>query len=54
MSRKHFQELAEIVKNSSNLSDTQRAELARDIAVFCMDHNNNFNRQKFLDACEVD
>lgn len=55
MSRKHFQELADMVKAASDyLSDAQRSLLARDLCIFCLEQNDRFNKEKFLEACEVD
>jgi len=51
MTRKHFQELAEMVKNAVYLSSEQKAQLANSLAAMCASHNPNFNRTKFLVAC---
>lgn len=67
LSRKHFKALADIITNARALATddlvTQdpahvagyRQALAfmeRDIADFCADHNPNFDRARFLAACE--
>lgn len=55
MSRKHFQELADMVKAASDyLSDQQRSLLARDLVMFCTEHNDKFDKEKFFVACEVE
>lgn len=68
MTRKHFVELARILKNMKPTDCVMtNDELARDeakrelwenmcnqMADFCHTFNNNFNRQRFLSACGVD
>lgn len=49
MTRKHFQAIADILKNG-NLSDEQRRELAKEFATMLKSHNSGFQRGRFLTA----
>lgn len=49
LSREHFIELARIVREEKEGTNTET--LASAIASFCMEHNSNFDRQRFLNAC---
>jgi hypothetical protein len=59
MSKKHFIELAEIIRVNSNPKlhgDEARqavAQVAQDLADFCKRQNSNFDRARFLEACNV-
>jgi len=52
MTRKHFQAIADILKNA-DLTEDQRSELAREFAVMCKRHNSGFQRSRFLTAAGV-
>lgn len=52
MTRKHFKQLANIVKSSGVL--VVRDLLADELADFCARHNSNFDRERFLNACRPD
>ena len=52
MTRKHFQAIADILKNA-DLTDAQRSELARLFAVMCRRSNPGFQRSRFLTAAGV-
>jgi len=52
MTRKDFKALAEIVKGIKN--DAEREKTAKLMADFCAGQNSNFNRSKFLAACNAD
>lgn len=50
LTRKHFIELARIVREEKEGTNTETLESA--MASFCCGHNPNFDRQRFLYACE--
>jgi len=51
MSRKHFITLAQKI---SEIQDVQARRIAAEaVADACAEHNNQFNRQRFLEACGV-
>ncbi len=56
LTRKHFIELAEIVRGGVDIRDNDCVDcigyLADKLADFCAVHNPNFDREKFLTACE--
>lgn len=69
LSRKHFQALADIVRDAYANADSYRphggnwegyatartdavASIAQALADFCGQHNPNFDRARFLDACQ--
>lgn len=51
MSRKHFVQLAAIVKGIKNPKERKR--VAEETASMCASLNSLFNRSKFLEACGV-
>ncbi len=58
LTKKHLKELASIVRESAcdvanieSCSDCVRT-LADQLGVFCAKHNPNFDRERFLKACE--
>lgn len=51
MSRKDFEELADIVKR---MGGPNAKRLAQELASMCARHNSRFNRSRFMDACGVD
>ena len=59
MSKKHFIELARIIRDHSNpklftFSAVSNAQLiAEHLADFCAKQNPNFDRARFLEACNV-
>jgi hypothetical protein len=57
MTRKHFQALADLVdyaRNEDMFADAETAkDFANDLADLCRGFNNNFNRERFLEACGV-
>lgn len=62
LSRKHFQALADIVRAAyvpENGEETANvgynlavSDMADALADFCAQHNPNFDRARFLDACQ--
>ena len=46
MTKKHFNELAEILKTSKN-----KKEIINRISAFCYEQNPNFNGYRFKKAC---
>ena len=65
MSRKHFQDIAEELKNcridtrrlgmeDSILLDDQWSSCVKAMADVCNRHNSNFNRSRFYEACGLD
>ena len=52
LTRKHFIELARIV-HEEKLPECLRKSIAEKLADFCAEHNPNFDREKFLKACEI-
>ena len=52
MTRKHFQAIADILKNA-DLTDAQRADLARSLAVMCNRSNGQFQWSRFMAAAGV-
>jgi hypothetical protein len=50
MTRKHFQAIADVIATIE--SKKVREEVAKDMAYAVGRFNSNFNRQRFLDACE--
>lgn len=57
LTKKHFILLAEIVRGGVDIRDNDCVAcigyLADKLADFCAVHNPNFNREKFLKACEL-
>jgi len=53
LSRKHFNELAEIIR-VSGLGMPDHIELARRMASFCAQHNPRFDYDRFMAACGVE
>lgn len=57
MSRKHFQAIADAVKDSQVATwgdaETQRFRLADNLADVCAAENGRFDRGRFLAACNV-
>lgn len=56
MSRKHFQALAAMVKDTfeaAEITTVGRDQLAARLADFCAEQNERFDRNKFLAACGV-
>ncbi len=52
MTRKHFKELARILKDTDTA--TLNPVLIREIANFCYNENPRFDRGRFYDACGID
>jgi hypothetical protein len=52
MSRRHYIELARIVREASYLSDDARRRLVADLVTFCADDNARFSPSRFREACE--
>lgn len=58
MTKKHFKELAQRIKNLS-LPLTEAEEravkkiIAKELAEFCKSQNANFDEERFLKACEI-
>ena len=56
MSRKHFKDLAEAIRNVvdlATLDSNQHRLVAQAIADVCEHHNRNFDYHRFLTACGV-
>ena len=55
MTRKHFKEIAEIVKQNT-MNDTQpiinKDTFIDDLCTLFKQDNNNFSTSKFIDACD--
>ena len=49
MTRKHFKALAQILHDHKAYG-----VLIRDMADFCYNHNSNFDRARFYDACGLE
>lgn len=55
MTRKHYREIANIIRSAALQHDPTTAEyIAREMAMLLASDNPNFSRRQFLDACEVD
>ena len=52
MTRKHFQAIAEIIKNADSLDEQGRAEMVREFASLCRSVNPRFDRERFAAACQ--
>jgi len=52
MSRKHFEEIARVL--STIADDNERRRVAREMASALASTNPNFNRSRFLGACNAD
>ncbi len=52
MTRKHFIELAELVK-SMYVDEDERRRLASQLAGFCAQFNDRFDRGRFIRACGI-
>lgn len=51
MTRKHFQEIADILASQRESVDEKIfARMVNDFAAFCKTQNSNFNKEKFLQA----
>lgn len=58
MTRKHFEAIAEIFRTYSDIDageegEAMRLVLAKEMASLCKRHNANFDRDRFLTACNV-
>ena len=67
MTRKHYEAIAEVIKDANRLPSTRfhyhvgvdeaiheaRLDIAEGIARYCTNDNPNFDRDKFLTACGV-
>tara|TARA_R100000700_G_scaffold38130_1_gene49044 strand:+ start:281 stop:451 length:171 start_codon:yes stop_codon:yes gene_type:complete len=52
MTRKHFAEIADLIKDAEFASEEQRAEFARRMAwAVCKPSNPRFDTDRFLAAC---
>lgn len=55
MTRKHFIELAKIIKDSASyITDNKRLTLAERVADYCSTQNHLFDRDRFIQACGFD
>jgi hypothetical protein len=57
MSRKHFQSIADAVKETAKdaeLNTHQHYALASNMARACMEHNPRFDRETFYRACGLE
>ena len=52
MTRKHFQAVADILKDAASLNTEQRDELARDFARLFQSENPRFDGSRFQRACQ--
>jgi len=52
MTRKHFEAIAETIRNS-NIGDDATAQIAYDLANTLERFNPNFDKHRFLKACGV-
>lgn len=56
MTRKHFNELAEILRDlrpkRSKIEKALWDEVVVQIATMCSNHNDRFDRERFYEACE--
>jgi hypothetical protein len=56
LTRKHFKQLANIIKHSKEHNHLTRGQLIvfieNEITQFCRQHNPNFNASTFSEACE--
>jgi hypothetical protein len=51
MTRKHFKQFAEVIKdNRSNIKNVDR--LINDLSLIFMRDNSNFNKSRFVEACD--
>lgn len=48
MSKKHYKELAEIIRTTDN-----KREFINSLCSFLKRDNSNFDKQRFLDACGI-
>ena len=56
MSRRHFRKLAEMVYHLGKRNDMEKSawlHLAGKLAEICRSENENFNTNKFYDACGI-
>jgi len=51
MSKKHFVRMAAIIAGIKD--PVERNRIAREFAALCASTNPNFNRSRFLDACDA-
>ena len=51
MSRKHYVEVARIVREATYLDDDARAGIVSDLVTFFADDNPRFSPSRFLAAC---
>ena len=55
MTRKHFKEIAEAIKENT-MRDTQpilnKETLINDLSLIFIRDNSNFNKSRFVDACD--
>lgn len=55
MSKKHFIELARIMReNKNNMSQANFTKMCRDLASFCAKQSSTFRMSTFLEACGVE
>lgn len=54
MSRKHFIELARLVREAGYLDDATRSQLVSDLVTLCADANPRFSPSRFREACQPD
>ena len=54
MSRKHYVEVARIVREATYLDDEARAGIVSDLVSFFTDDNPHFSPSRFRAACEPD
>ena len=52
--KKHFAAIAAIISDASRYNSAEQAcdHIAEGVANYFAKHNPNFNKQRFLDACE--
>ena len=53
-SKRHFEAIAKVLEEINYLDNRMVAVLAEDFCVLFRGDNNNFSREKFLEACGVD
>lgn len=56
MTRKHFNPIAQAIKESTLAKDTtliNKSELISELQYIFAEFNSNFDRNRFFDACEV-
>lgn len=53
MTRKHFQLIADVIRQQHFNSQLERRSFAENMAAALSSTNSNFDRSRFLDACGV-